>query len=132
MRKYLCLECGNNVDLKGVFVCPICNNKDKTKLLQNIEIEVGQEFVEKDNKTTYNKDIDDIYDIIINELKDHFGEQEINEWVDHICYGKPYKGEHLDYLTKKIRRYILHKVIGKNKILKELVENNGLAKAPKK
>ena len=52
MRKYLCLECGNNVDLKGVFVCPICNNKDKTKLLQNIEIEVGQEFVEKDNKTT--------------------------------------------------------------------------------
>lgn len=116
-------------------------NKYKTKITKknetcedlDIDEDLLNEIIEtRANKTLYNKDIDDMYGIIIDELKEHFGEQEINEWVDHICYGKPYKGEHLDYLTKKIRRYILHKAIGKNKILKELVENNGLIKAPKK
>lgn len=75
MRRYLCLECGNNVDLKGVYICPICNNKDKTKLLQNIDIEVSREFV--DNKTSYNKVNKEVLD-------------KINHFVKTRCHSSAY------------------------------------------
>ena len=76
LRKYLCLECGNNVDLKGIFICPICNNKDKTKLLQNIEIEVGKEMI-MDNKTSYNK--------VNKELL-----EKLNHYVGTRCHSSAY------------------------------------------
>jgi rubrerythrin len=75
LRRYLCLECGNNVDLKGVYICPICNNKDKTKLLQNIDIEVSREFV--DNKTSYNKVNKEVLD-------------KINHFVKTRCHSSAY------------------------------------------
>jgi rubrerythrin len=78
MRKYLCLECGNNVDLKGLFICPICNNKDKTKLLQNIEIEVSEEFIKTDNnKTSFNR------------LSEGLNEK-LNHYVKTRCHSSAY------------------------------------------
>jgi hypothetical protein len=77
LRKYLCLECGNNVDLKGIFICPICNNKDKMKLLQNIEIEVGKEFIDKDNKTSYNQINKEVL-------------EKINHYVKTRCHSSAY------------------------------------------
>lgn len=77
MKKHLCLECGNNVDLKGVYICPICNNKDKTKLLQNIEIEVSEELIKSNNKTSYNR------------LSEGLNEK-INHYVKTRCHSSAY------------------------------------------
>lgn len=99
----------------------------------DIEEDILNEIIEeRASKTAYNKDIDDLYIIIQEELKEYFGNEEIDEWIQHVCYGKPYKSGNINYLTKKIRRYISNKAIYKNKILKELIENNGLLKTPKK
>ena len=107
----------------------------KSETLEELDIEedeLNKIMEEKATITAYNKDIDDLYTIIQDELKDHFGEDEIEEWIQHVCYGKPYKSGNINYLTKKIRRYISNKAIYKNKILKELIENNGLLKTPNK
>ena len=77
MKRYLCLECGNNVELKNGYVCPICNNKDKTKLLQNIEIEVSENFLRTENKTIYNK----INEMVLDKL---------NHYIKTRCHSSAY------------------------------------------
>lgn len=67
MRKYLCLECGNNVDLNENGICPICSNSNRNTLLLNIEIEVSKEFCE--NKNLLNKLDSDLNDKLNHYLK---------------------------------------------------------------
>jgi hypothetical protein len=76
LRRYLCLECGNNVDLKGLGICPICNNRNKNTLLQNIDIETSKEF-SIDNKASLYK-----CDRNVNEL--------LNNYIKKRCHSSAY------------------------------------------
>lgn len=80
----------------------------------------------------YNSDIDEIFTLITNEVKNKFGENVCNAWILHICNNytyaqleeNGYKGLNLHNLFRQIKRYIKQKFIIKNTGLTNLLREN--------
>ena len=79
----------------------------------------------------YNSDIDKLYDYIMEAIKDKYGEIEANIFELHICKGihtkelkeLGYGDINIEYLVKKIKRYINTHIVKNNKIIDELINN---------
>ena len=81
--------------------------------------------------STYNENIDDLYDLIISLLKEKYGERELNICDLHVCRGvhtkelidMGYTDIDFEYLTKKMKRYIKNHIVKDNKYIAELLSN---------
>jgi len=107
-------------------------NKYKTMISKNKlkYVDVLDDIDEEDEK--YDDTIDEIYDIIISEVRDHFGLRKAYIWDLYVCQGKSAKEirnmgimdvDNFVYFTRSIKRYIQNHVIPKNKKLQELILN---------
>ena len=99
------------VQSKKIFVGPI-----------NCDIEIIDE--------TYNINIDRLYNHLIKVIKDKFGENITHAWIDHFCYDKTYKelepiykDMKFNFEFKRIKKYILTKLLRYDEELKSLLEN---------
>ncbi len=99
------------VQSKKIFVGPI-----------NYDIEIIDE--------PYNISIDNLYKYIIKVVEDKFGENITHAWVDHFCYDKTYKelepiykGMKFNFEFKRIKKYILTKLIIHDRKFQDLLEN---------
>lgn len=108
-------------------------NKFKTKETNKKPIDYIEDKEDPVDKIddVYNKDVDDIYNIIISELQDEFGIKKIFLWELYECQGMSpkeiknlgYEGiDNYAYFNKQIKRYIHNKLMKRNKKLKELVK----------
>lgn len=79
----------------------------------------------------YNEDIDKIYNIILDEIRDNYGLKLAYIWELHVCYGKTPKqirsmgiDDEINYnsFCKKVKRFI-NRTINGNESLKELIKN---------
>lgn len=82
------------------------------------------------NTTSYNIDIDILYKIITYSIKNEFGEDVANAWIDHFCYDKTYKelkdtygDRNYIWIFRKIKKYILTKLPKINPKYNEIVNN---------
>lgn len=79
---------------------------------------------------TYNKDIDILYDYIMDNIRTKFGKEEADIFEMHICKGihtkeleeMGYTNINFVYLTKKIKRYINNHIIKDNGYVKDLLK----------
>lgn len=83
----------------------------------------------------YNKDIDEIVDLIKSEVKAEFGDKIYDAWILHVCNDYTYielekigyEGLNLHNEFRQIKRHICNKFVKTNKKLKTLlIENNFL------
>lgn len=104
-------------------------NKYKSCMAKNRYVSLDENYEEIDEP--YNSGVDEIYDIIINELRDKFGIRKTFIWEMYACRGmsaKEIKGmgfdeiENFVYFNRKIKRYIHHHIIKDNAKLKELID----------
>lgn len=105
-------------------------NKYKTMISKNKlkYIDVLDDIDSEDED--YDDTIDEIYEIIINAIRDKFGLKDAYIWELYACQGKTSKyirnmGFNVDnfvYFTRKIKRYIENHVIPNNKKLQELIK----------
>jgi hypothetical protein len=78
----------------------------------------------------YNDSIDEIYNIIIDGIRDKYGVKKAYIWEMYVCYGKSSKelrkmGFNVDnfvYFNKQVKRYIRNHIIPNNKRLQELIK----------
>lgn len=113
---------------KYISVSYINNYKSKRYIpftsLENINL------ISKPDLSQY---IYELYDILINEISEKFGEDLTRNWVDHFCKNIKYKDLEnigVDYNSefKKIKRYILNHLCKYNekiKILLDIIREGG-------
>ena len=108
-------------------------NKYKTKMSKNKNL-LSFEDVTNDidlSEEIYDETIDEIWNIIIQAVRDKFGIKKAFIWELYVCHGKSSKeirnmGIQVDnfvYLTRQIKRYILNQLIPSNQKLQELIKN---------
>lgn len=104
-------------------------NDKKKYAVKNAEA-IPDNFNIADNRPEYNYEIDDTYNIIIDALKDRFGEKNADAWVKHILFKKPYNKmledneipQNFHYTIKKIKKF-LQGEIRNNKSIQQMVED---------
>lgn len=107
-------------------------NKYKTKMTKkSLSVEYLSDLTDiEEFDSNYDNTIDEIYDIIIQGIRDKFGLKYAYIWELYICYGKSSKeirnmGFDVDnfvYLTRKIKRYIINHLIPSSTRLQELIQ----------
>ena len=78
---------------------------------------------------TYNKDIDILYDYIMDNIREKFGKEEADIFELHICkgihtkelIGVGYTNINFEYLVKKIKRYIKNHIVKDNPYVSDLL-----------
>lgn len=104
-------------------------NDKKKYAVKNTEA-IPDNFNIVDNRPNYNYEIDDTYNIIIDALKDRFGEKNADAWVKHILFKKPYNKmledneipQNFHYIIKKIKKF-LQGEIRNNKSIQQMVDD---------
>lgn len=99
------------VQSKKIFIGPI-----------NYNIEIIDE--------PYNISIDNLYKYLTEAIKSKFGASITSAWIDHFCYDKTYKelesiykGMRFNFEFKRIKKYILTKLVIHDEKLKDLLED---------
>ena len=76
----------------------------------------------------YNETPDKLYNLLVESIREKFGDDITDAWISHICYDKSYKEltekypeMKFNFEFKQIKKYITTKLINKNQKLKELV-----------
>lgn len=110
-------------------------NKVKRIKSKKIFINSLDDFIEVDENLyiideEYNENTDNLYNEIVKEIKNKFGESVTNAWILHICHNKSYKELANDFRDmkfnfefKRIKKYILNKLVKTNKNILELMSN---------
>lgn len=129
------LKCNNTLnnkdlpknDLLKYWWVAYCNELKRPKTYSQVDINENIDYYDRCDKT-YDEEIDEIYELVINELYKKFDKHIIDAWVNHTCYNKSYKGlEEMGYKFKfnnefkKINRYIKTKLITSNVEITELL-----------
>ena len=104
-------------------------NKYKTYITKNRYVSLDENYEEIDEP--YNSGVDEIYDTIINELRNKFGVRKTFIWEMYACRGMSAKEiramgfneiENFVYFNRKITRYIHNHIIKDNVKLRELID----------
>ena len=109
-------------------------NRFKTLINRDKTIEYVEDMTEFEDTplTTYNDAPDQIYDIVIKELQDHYGVKKIYLWELYALRGKTTKEikamgfrdiDNYAYFTKQVKRYIKNHIIKGNNLLQELINH---------
>ena len=77
------------------------------------------EYIERYYNNTYNINTDILYNLILNIVREKFGDELTDKWVQHVCYKKTYKELGIDNkFSKRIKKYVLQE-LAKNPNIKE-------------
>lgn len=108
-------------------------NKIKSNYRYSNYIEyINVDDIDSIDDEVYDDAIDQIYDIVLNEIRDKFGIKDAYIWELYNCKGKSAKEiramgfnsiDNFVYFNRKIKRYILNHVIPNNTKLRELINN---------
>ena len=93
------------------------NNYKSSQTTPEIDTE---EYIEIYYNNTYDINTDILYNLILSIIREKFGDDLTDKWIQHVCYKKTYQELGIDYkLSKRIKRYILKEL---PKILPEQLE----------
>ena len=120
-----------SVRFKGIELKPIeylkyfwrsyINNYKSSQTTPEINAE---EYIEIYYNNTYDINTDILYNLILNIIREKFGDDLTDKWIQHVCYKKTYQELGIDYkLSKQIKRYVLKEL---PKILPEQLEMFGI------
>lgn len=125
-------ENATDVDVDNYFWISFKQNSisatTRNKFRNTIDIDDADDIID----VQYNEDIDIIVDTIRDAVRIEFGEELYNAWILHVCEKYTYKDlsdcgyGHLNLHNafKKIKRYVLNKVVNKNVALKTMLDEN--------